>query len=52
MKEKILDSKKNGLLVLFVTILLYLGAIALIIIGGIMLDDKNNAGIPLLAIGV
>lgn len=52
MKEKILDSKKNGLLVLFVTILLYLGAIALIIIGGIMLNDKNNAGIPLLAIGV
>jgi regulator of protease activity HflC (stomatin/prohibitin superfamily) len=52
MKEKILDSKKNGLLVLFVTILLYLGAIALIIIGGIMLDDKNNAGISLLAIGV
>ena len=52
MKEKILDSKKNGLLILFVTILLYLGAIALIIIGGIMLDDKNNAGIPLLAIGV
>jgi len=52
MKEKILDSKKNGLLVLFVTILFYLGAIALIIIGGIMLDDKNNAGIPLLAIGV
>ena len=31
MKEKILDKKKNGMLVLFITILLYLAAIALTI---------------------
>ncbi|MBE6860392.1 MAG: SPFH domain-containing protein [Ruminococcus sp.] len=52
MKEKILDKKKNGMLVLFITILLYLAAIALTIAGGVMLDDKNNAGIPLLIVGV
>ena len=39
MTEKILTSKKNGLLVLFLDILLLLAGIASIIFGGIKLDD-------------
>lgn len=39
MKEKILSTKKNGMLVLLVTLVLYLAAIALCIYGGILIHN-------------
>ncbi|MBQ8207544.1 MAG: SPFH domain-containing protein [Clostridia bacterium] len=47
MKEIVLTNKKNGMLVMILTILLYLVAIVGVIFGGIMMD---NGGLPLLFI--
>ncbi len=53
MTEKLLTTKKNGMAVLILTILLYLGAIALTIIGGIMTYDKSSLiGAIMLIVGI
>lgn len=52
MTEKILTSKKNGLLVLFLDILLLLAGIASIIFGGIKLDDGEVYGAVFLVVGI
>ncbi len=44
MKEIILENKKNGMLMLLLTALLYIGGIALTVFGGITLD---NGGTPI-----
>ena len=51
MNEKILKNKKNGMAVLLLSVLLYAGAIALVIFGAILLENKNNLGAIPLAIG-
>ena len=47
MTEKILSGKKNGMLVLLVSILVYILAIVAVVFGGIALD---NGGSPFLMI--
>lgn len=47
MKEKVLSTKKNGMLVLIITTLLYTAAIAGCVIGGVILD---GGGLPVLLI--
>ena len=42
MKEKILTSKKNGMLVLILTTILMLGATALFVFGGIRMDNGTD----------
>ena len=52
MTEKILSTKKNGMVVLLLTILLLLGSIALIILGGTNLDKGNTLpGVLMLTLG-
>ena len=51
-EEKILSGKKNGMPVLIGSIVLYIAAIALCIVGGIMTDSGTPGGAALLAIGV
>lgn len=50
MKEKILSKKKNGMAVLLLSLLIYAGAIAATVIGGIMADAGKNPA--LLVIGI
>jgi len=54
MTEKVLSNKKNGMLVLLLTIVLYVAAIAGVVFGGIMLDqnDSDPLGIVLMVISV
>ena len=52
MEEKILNSKKNGMTVLLLSILLYIGAILLVVFGALLLDDGRKGGVPLLVLGV
>ena len=47
MNEKALSTKKNGMLVLIITILLYAAAIAGCILGGVIVND---GGLPVLLI--
>lgn len=42
MEEKILNSKKNGMAVMLLTIVIYALAIAGMIVGGIMMDGGGN----------
>lgn len=42
MKEKVLNNKKNGMLIMLLTILLYGVAVAGTVFGGIMLDNGGN----------
>lgn len=42
MEEKILNSKKNGMAVMLLTIVIYALAIAGMIVGGIMMDEGGN----------
>ena len=42
MKEKVLTNKKHGMLVLLLTTLLYLAAVAGCIFGGMMVSDSGN----------
>ena len=52
MKEIIIGKKKNGLAMLFLFAILYLGALAFCILGGIDLDrGLYSSGVPLMAIG-
>ena len=52
MEEKILNSKRNGMAVLLLSILLYVGAILCVIFGGILLDDGRMGGAALLVVGI
>ncbi len=52
MEEKILNSKKNGMAVLLLSILLYVGAILCVVFGGVMLDDGRMGGAALLVVGI
>ena len=50
MTEKLLSTKKNGMLVLLLTILWVIASIALIIVGGIITDDSGNPILLILGI--
>lgn len=50
MKERILTGKKNGMLVLTITCLLYLLAVAGCVWGGMLLDDGGSPVVMILAI--
>ena len=52
MEEKNLNSKKNGMAVLLLSILLYVGAILCVVFGGVMLDDGRMGGAALLVVGI
>ena len=52
MTEKILENKKNGMLVLITVILALIGAVALLIVGGTMMDEGNDLGIPFFVVGM
>ena len=52
MNEKILENKKNGLAVMLVLIVISLLAIAMIVFGGIAMDNGRIFGIPLFVIGM
>ena len=52
MQEKILENKKHGMTALLLTSLLMIGAIALIVIGGILLDEGINLGLVAFIPGV
>ncbi len=52
MKEKVYEGKKNGMLVLIVSILLYCGAIAGIVFSGIELDNGKTIGIAGMVISI
>ena len=52
MKEKIYTKKKLGMLMLFVTILIIVGAFPLAIFGGMKMDNNEPGGIPLFVIGL
>ena len=52
MNEKIYTTRKNGMLALFVTLLVLLASVAAIVFGAIMMDSENNAGIPVFVIGL
>ncbi len=53
MTEKIINTKKNGMKVLFLTLILWLLSIGVIIFGAICMDGEKYAlGIPMLVIGI
>lgn len=52
MTEKILKKNKNGMTMLLVNLLLYVLAIAAIIIGANRIADERVGGVPLLVIGI
>lgn len=52
MTEKIYTTKKNGLLALFLNLLVLAAATASIIFGGIRIDAGTAMGIPLLVVGL
>jgi len=52
MTEKVLNNKKNGMAMLLLIILLYLGAIACVVAGGLKLDAGQRGGAALLTPGV
>ena len=52
MTEKVLNNKKNGMLILLLLSLVYLLAIAAAIYGGISMDAGHAYGIPVFALGI
>ena len=48
MEEKILNTKKNGMAIMLLCILLYVGAILCVVFGGINLDKGRMIGLALL----
>ena len=52
MEEKILNTKKNGMAVMLLFILLYAGAIALVIVGSLSFDAGKAFAGPMLVLGV
>ena len=52
MKEIVLNNKKNGMGMLLLLSLLYLGAVALVVLGGIQLDAGRKLFIPVMVLGI
>ena len=52
MEEKILNTKKNGMAIMLLCILLYVGAILCIVFGGINLDKGRTIGLALFIPGI
>ena len=52
MKEKVLNNKKNGMSMLLLLSLIYLGALALTVVGGIQLDAGRKLFIPVMVLGI
>ncbi len=52
MKEKVLNNKKNGMAMLLVFAVLYLAALALVILSGVKLDDGRKGFIAPLVLGI
>jgi regulator of protease activity HflC (stomatin/prohibitin superfamily) len=52
MEEKIYTTKKNGMAVLFLTILVLLIGIAVIITGAVLMEDSTVTGVVLLVLGI
>ena len=52
MQEKILNSKKNGMPMLLLSIALYAAAILCIVFGGVLMDDGKLLGLALLIPGI
>lgn len=50
MKEKVLTNRKNGMLVLILTLMFYLAAIAGCIFGGMMISDGYGPGLLIISI--
>ena len=50
MKEKLLENKKKGMLVLILTTLLYLSAIAGCVFGGMMVGEGKNPALLVISI--
>lgn len=50
MEEKILNSKKNGMAVLLLSIVIYILAIIGTIVGGIMMDDGKNPALFIISV--
>ena len=50
MEEKILNNKKNGMLVLIITVLLYVASIVGIVFSGIAMDTGNNSLVPVFVV--
>ena len=50
MEEKILNSKKNGMTVLLLSIAIYILAIIGAIVGGIMMDDGKNPALFIISL--
>lgn len=52
MKEKVLNNKKNGMAMLLLFAVLYLAALALVILSGVKLDDGRKGFIAPLVLGI
>ena len=52
MTEKVLNNKKNGMVMLLLFLLLYALAIVMVCIGGVQLDRGRHGFIPVLVIGI
>lgn len=52
MTEIVRNNKKNGMPMLILFILLYLAAVALVILSGVRLDDGRRGFIPLMVLGI
>ena len=52
MKEIVLNNKKNGMGMLLLLSLLYLGAVALVVLSGIQLDAGRKLFIPVMVLGI
>ena len=50
MEEKILKTKKNGMLILLLSILIYAAAIAGTVVGGMMVDSGKNPALLIISI--
>lgn len=51
-EEKVLYGKKNGMMALIVSILAYVAAVGLVILGGVMLDNDKGGGGFLFVLGM
>ncbi len=52
MKEKVLNNRKNGMVMLLLFGLLYLAAVGLVVLGGFGIDYGWKGGIPVLVVGL
>lgn len=52
MREKIIEGKRYGMVVLLLVIVGYVIGVALMVWGGTLLDASESAGVPLLVVGV